>query len=121
MFTESIEPLQVEKATKTTEGRRLLNVELEETVELREKWEVGRRSLHKGSSAPQAQAAKEDAIKQDLAQANSVFYCELCNKQYTKVPWKTLRVTILKYTPRSKSMTTTCQATIITIENDCVI
>ena len=33
----------------------------------------------------QRQAEKAEAIKTELKEVNEVFYCELCDKQYTKV------------------------------------
>jgi hypothetical protein len=62
---------QAETAARATETRRLLAVEAVLTQE---------------QAALQAEAlAREEARKVVVADANRVFFCETCDKQYTKV------------------------------------
>eukprot|EP00624_Nannochloropsis_granulata_P005929 evm.model.NODE_42115_length_10595_cov_24.965267.3 len=58
-------------AEEATKGRRLLDVEVVETVELKEE-----RAL---------KAAREETLKQELKAVVKEFYCDICNKQYTAV------------------------------------
>lgn len=94
-------------AEDATEKRRVLEVEKEDTEELRQKYKV--RTLivllcvaclfHKNNveaddsgsltslaafSSAQDQVEKEKAIAKALEDLRANFYCELCDKQYTK-------------------------------------
>ncbi|GAB6019142.1 G patch domain-containing protein 8 [Chamberlinius hualienensis] len=62
--------MEMEHAGETTEKRRVLEVEKEETEELRLKYK--------------AQQDKEKAVNEALANFKSNFYCDLCDKQYYK-------------------------------------
>ena len=79
---------------ETAAKRRLLESEVEETEELRQKRLVcadddpvppgGQRlfMLTRLRARAQAKAAKEDTIRKDVADILKPFHCELCSKQY---------------------------------------
>ncbi|XP_061906034.1 G patch domain-containing protein 8 [Entelurus aequoreus] len=62
--------MEMDYAEDATEKRRVLEVEKEETEELRQKYKD--------------QMEKEKAIAKALEDLRANFYCELCDKQYTK-------------------------------------
>ncbi|XP_061761359.1 G patch domain-containing protein 8 [Nerophis ophidion] len=62
--------MELDYAEDATEKRRVLEVEKEETEELRQKYKD--------------QMEKEKAIAKALEDLRANFYCELCDKQYTK-------------------------------------
>ncbi|XP_057716811.1 G patch domain-containing protein 8 isoform X2 [Corythoichthys intestinalis] len=62
--------MEMDYAEDATEKRRVLEVEKEETEELRQKYKD--------------QIEKEKAIAKALEDLRANFYCELCDKQYTK-------------------------------------
>eukprot|EP00043_Microstomoeca_roanoka_P003586 m.44690 g.44690 ORF g.44690 m.44690 type:complete len:397 (-) comp12122_c0_seq5:1622-2812(-) len=63
--------METEIAAKTTEMRRLLDTEIEQTEELLQQ--------------KKAKAEKEETIKKELADMNKGFFCDVCNKGYTKM------------------------------------
>uniref|UniRef100_T1IVR7 C2H2-type domain-containing protein n=1 Tax=Strigamia maritima TaxID=126957 RepID=T1IVR7_STRMM len=62
--------MEMEQAGETTEKRRVMEIEKEDTKELRNKYK--------------AQQDKEKAVHDALADLKSNFFCELCEKQYHK-------------------------------------
>ena len=62
--------VQLEQAQETTERRRQLEVEKELTDDLLEQYKT--------------QAVKDQKLVETLTEMNKSFYCELCDRQYTK-------------------------------------
>ncbi len=61
---------KLEQAQETTERRRQLEAEKELTEDLIEQYEL--------------QAEKDKKLLETLTEMNKSFYCELCDRQYTK-------------------------------------
>ncbi|XP_023235700.1 G patch domain-containing protein 8-like isoform X1 [Centruroides sculpturatus] len=62
--------MEMDYAEETTEKRRVLEIEKEDTEELRQKYK--------------ANQEKQKAVQEALATLKANFYCELCDKQYHK-------------------------------------
>ncbi|EDO34344.1 predicted protein, partial [Nematostella vectensis] len=62
--------LEFQQAEETTSKRKTLEIEKEDTQELRQKY--------------QTEQEKEKIIEESLQDLKEMFYCELCDKQYFK-------------------------------------